>query len=316
MNENGRCPGSRSPVIITTNRRQFNMAGEDELTFEELEELITNSDRPSDENIVASSPTEPKKEESEKPLESKKEDKIQINTEPAVTVVTKTDRPYKPLENAEAENVRKRINQVKAKTEQETLERVAKENGFENYQAMQKSKELKLFAEKGLEESAAMEVFNKLFEDRKKTDPDFIELQKYKEVQANKWAEDELKKFNELTGLTYKLEDLPTEVFTDAKNKKSLTKALMGWKGDEVLKAVVIKKAAEQNGTAEHLKQISSGSNESSFKQITPEAMRYYKSAFPNMSEDDIKKKSFAKTTGTRIIEIGGNKNVEPKNNN
>ena len=80
------------------------------------------------------------------------------------------ETPPAPTTTPETKAVSKRINEVRAQTERETREAMAKELGYESYAAMKQAKEKKVLTDAGLDEESA-KVVDKLVEQGLADDP-------------------------------------------------------------------------------------------------------------------------------------------------
>ena len=76
--------------------------------------------------------------------------------------------------------VSERINTVRRKTEAETQDRIAKELGYDSYEAMQKANEQKMLRDAGLDEEEIGAVVEKLVQKRLAEDP---RLKKLEEIE-------------------------------------------------------------------------------------------------------------------------------------
>ena len=125
----------------------------------------------------------------------------------------KEEKPSQPNEEM-TKAVSERINTVRKKAESETEERVAKELGYDSYEAMRKANENKLLKSAGIDETdeELMAAINKIVEQRINDNPRMKKLAEIEEDEKNKFVKAQLKEINEMTGNKFtSIDELPKE---------------------------------------------------------------------------------------------------------
>ena len=152
------------------------MPGAFDFTPEELDELFKDEELPA-------ATTTPVKDGSGTPAE-------QVPTKEVVTP-----------ENVETTQAfAKRLSEKTNKAIAEEREAIAKQMGFESYEAMMKSKEEKIYNDSGLDPELVAPVVEKLVEERLKNMPQMKELAEVRAQKVKEYGERELAEITKLTG--------------------------------------------------------------------------------------------------------------------
>lgn len=148
------------------------------------------------------------------------------------------------------QNMIDRINEVKRKTEEETKDLIAKENGYESYAAMKKAKEDKLVREHGFDKEDVEKVLNPLLEQRLADDPRLKKLEEYERRERDIYINEKLAAINKTTGQSLKITDLPQDTIDLWGKGVDLEQAYYATQG----KTLITKTVSQiQNGTLNHL---------------------------------------------------------------
>lgn len=196
------------------------------------------------------------------------------------------DTQQEPDTEITTEAVSKRINEVRAKTEAETRDSMAKELGYESYAALQKSKEKSLLQENGLDEEQIENVVNKLVENRLANDPRMAKLNEIEEKEKREFVTSQLEEINKLTGANYKdVSELSKDTLDLWEKTGNLKQAFLATEGENLL----IKRNSEMSkGSTLH--QVSSGNYPKSDKKtrkLTDEEKDIYRMVFRGEISDD-----------------------------
>lgn len=198
-------------------------------------------------------------------------------------------------ENVETTKVfAKRLREKTEKAVAEERERIAKELGYDSYDAMQKRKESKMLEESGLDPEEVSPVVDKIIEERLKNDPRMKELDSYRQKQMQEFAKQELEQIKELTGgAVTTMEQIPSDVLEHWKTSGSLKKSYITLHGEELIAQA--RRVAPKPSTT-HL-QSPSGSppTPSDVRPLTAEEKKVWKLFNPQMSEEELNKKTIKK---------------------
>lgn len=188
----------------------------------------------------------------------------------------------------------KRLREKTEKAVAEERERIAKELGYESYSTMQKQKESRMLEESGLNPEDVSPVVDKIVEERLKNDPRMKELDSYRERQMKEFAKKELEQIKELTGGTVtSMDQIPEDVLEHWKTSGSLKKSYIALHGEELIAQA--RRSAPRPST-NHL-QSPSGSppTPSDVRPLTDEEKKVWKLFNPQMSEEELNKKTVKK---------------------
>lgn len=199
-------------------------------------------------------------------------------------------KPKTPEEKRDelTKSVTKRINDVKAKTERETQDKIAKDLGYENYAAMKKAQEDKLIKDKGYKPEDIKSLVETLVEERMKTDPRLVKLTALEQSEKDKYVETKLAAINEATGQKLTVKDLPKETVELWAKGIDLEQAYYATQGKQVIAKV---KNQVNNGSMDHL-HVGGGSGQPKMRRLTQEEKDIYKSIAPHLTEDELNKKT------------------------
>ena len=196
---------------------------------------------------------------------------------------TSTETGEKPEEQM-SEKVTKRINKVKADTERETRDKVAKELGYENYAAMQKEKRDQTIRDNGYNP----EDINKLIDEAISKDPRIIKLAEYEERDKQAYIDNQLTEINKATGQNLKMEDLSQDVLDLWSKGIDLEKAYYAINGKQI---ITTKASKAENGSLTHLASAG-GARHSKVRALTEAEKDMYRAIVPGITEEELAKKT------------------------
>ena len=220
-----------------------------------------------------------------------KDPEEQTSQEPAET---KAEQPVsdKPVQEASemTKSMSKRINEVRATTERETRDAMAKEFGYDNYEAFTKAKEKQMLKDAGLDEEDIAPIVEKLVEQRLANDPRMKRLDDFEASEKTRFVKDQLKEINKLTGQSYKdVSELPQDVLTMWEKTGNLKQAYLAVQGEELIGRSL---AGKQNGTLSHLANPGSTGTGSRVRPLTAEEKAIYRMVDPDLTEEELSKKT------------------------
>jgi len=199
--------------------------------------------------------------------------------------VTKTPE-QKKVELTQA--MTKRINEVKTKAEKDTLERVAKELGFESYAVMKKTEEANLVKKQGYNPDDLEKVIEPLVQRRLADDPRLKKLEALEERERNEYVQSQLTAINTATGQTLTVKDLPKDTLDLWAKGVDLEQAYYATQGKQLLAK---SKNQVENGTLDHLA-IGSTAQQPKLRRLTESEKDMYRSIAPHLTEEDLNKKT------------------------
>ena len=188
-----------------------------------------------------------------------------------------------------------RLKDATAKARAEERENIAKELGYESYDAMQKAKEKSILEAKGLDPEEVAPVVEELVNKRLKDDPRLKELESYREQRMKDWANKELTELTQLTGgRVSKFDDIPKEVLELWKQKGSLKAAYLELEGEKLIREMQMGIAGEQSkGTTRHIQSPQGApkpSIEENTRPYTDKEKEIYKLFNPTVTEEQLSK--------------------------
>jgi len=181
-----------------------------------------------------------------------------------------------------------RINEVKLKTEKETMDKVAKELGYTSYADMKKAEETKLIKEKGYNPEDLEKVLEPILKKRLEDDPRFKRLEALEERDRDEYVKTQLAAINEATGQQLKITDLPKETIDMWAKGINLEQAYYATQGKQLINKV---KTKTGNGSLDHL-YVGSSSQQPKTRRLTESEKDIYRSIAPHLTEDDLNKKT------------------------
>ena len=182
----------------------------------------------------------------------------------------------------------KRINEVKSKTEKETLERVAKDLGYESYVAMKKVGEADLIKKQGFNPEDIEKVVEPLVQQRLANDPRLKKLEALEQRERDEYVQSQLAAINTATGQNLTAKDLSKETLELFAKGVGLEQAYYAVNGKEI---IAKNKSQINNGTMDHLGTGSSGQGVKT-RKLTEEEKDMYRSIAPHLTEDELNKKT------------------------
>lgn len=235
--------------------------GEDLFTPEEFEELFKDETEPE---------TPPVNEEAAPASET---------TESPATEETKVDQ---------TKAFAHRLRESTDKARKEEREAIAKSLGFDSYEALQKSKEKKIFEENGLDEQTVSPVLDQLVKARLDSDPRMAELEELRKEKIKEFGKRELAEIATLTGgEVTTLEQLPREVIDLWKKNGSLKAAYLQLEGEKLITKM---RGEQSKGSTAHLANPSGSTAKSNVRPLTAEEKAMYKLFNRNMTDEELNK--------------------------
>jgi hypothetical protein len=209
---------------------------------------------------------------------------------PVIPPVTPTEK--KVDEASITKIVSERIKAESAKIREEERLAFAKLEGHDTYESYVKSKERKTIEDKGFDPEAFEEVAKKVYDERRKNDPDMKELAEFRAAKAEAWGKAQIEELSTLLGKQLKMEDVGQDVLNAVKPGGSIVEAYMAVHGRELIKELRTSAAAgNSKGSTNHLFSPGSSVPESSMRSLTPEEQLGLKAAaqYCNMTDDEVK---------------------------
>ncbi len=185
--------------------------------------------------------------------------------------------------------VSERINTVRKKTEAETQEKIAKELGYDSYQAMQKANEQKMLRDAGLDEEEIGAVVEKLVQKRLAEDP---RLKKLEQIEANEKANfvtAQLKEINKLGNNFASIDELPKETLDMWEKIGDLKQAYLATQGEALLNR---RYANQDKGSLKHLASPDQSNVGTKARKLTESEKAIWRSVFPDITEEELSKKT------------------------
>lgn len=183
----------------------------------------------------------------------------------------------------------KRLKESTDKARNEEREAIAKELGFNSYEELQKSRERKVYEDKGLDPDEVSPIVEELVKKRLDSDPRMQELAAFKAKQVEEFGKKELAEITKLTGgeITT-LEQLPRDVIDLWKKKGSLKAAYLELKGEEL----ILKARSEQSkGSTAHLNGVNGSTGGTGDKRpLTAKEREVWKLFNPRMTNEELNK--------------------------
>lgn len=178
----------------------------------------------------------------------------------------------------------KRINEVRAKTEAEVRDNIAKDLGFDSYDEMQKAKDKKFITEAGFNPEDVEKIIEPMLEKRLANDPRMQKLQQYEEQEKKAYINSQLAEIEKLTGLKVTETDLPKETLDLWGKGVDLANAYIATNPTKII-------SNTYKGSTAHLAS-SSGAGQPKSRGLTADEKALYKSINPSISEEELNKKT------------------------
>ena len=184
----------------------------------------------------------------------------------------------------------KRINEVRAKTERETRDSMAKELGYESYDAMKRASEKQVLKDAGLDDSEIEPIVQKLLDKRFAEDPRMKRLEAFEAKQKESFVTEQLKEISKLTGNNYKaVNELPKEVLTLWEKTGNLKQAFLAIQGEAIIQKSL---AGKQNGSLAHLANPGSTGVGTKERPLTDEEKAIWRMVNPDITDEELAKKT------------------------
>lgn len=186
------------------------------------------------------------------------------------------------------ENMTKRINKVRSETEKTVKDQVAKELGFESYEAMQKTKQNDLLKQQGYDPTDLEKVIEPLIQQRLADDPRFKKLEALEAREREEYVQSQIKSINEATGQHLTVADLTPETLELWSKGLELEEAYYAKQGKVIINKV---KNTNHNGSLNHLNTgTSTGATKT--RRLNESEKEMYRSIVPGITEDELNKKT------------------------
>lgn len=183
-----------------------------------------------------------------------------------------------------------RINEVRAKTERETRDAMAKELGYENYMALQKANERQVLKEAGLNDEDIEPIVQKLVDKRFAEDPRMKRLEELEAKEKASFVKDQLKEINKFAGTNYKdIKDLPAEVLSMWEKTGNLKQAFLATEGETIITKSL---AGNRNGSLSHLANPGSSGTGLKERPLTEEEKAIWRMTIPDITDEELSKKT------------------------
>lgn len=181
-----------------------------------------------------------------------------------------------------------RINEVKSKTEKETMEKIAKDLGFNSYEELQKAKENEIIETHGYDPKDIEAVIEPLLAKRLADDPRLQKLAEYEARERDAYIQSQLAEINKATGQKLKIEDLSKETLDLWGKGLELEQAYYATQGKTIMNRVV---SHLQQGTLTHLAP-GAGAGNVKTRTLTAEEKALWRSINPDITEEELSKKT------------------------
>lgn len=225
-----------------------------------------------------------------KELEDLFNDDVEQEQSPTANETTNPDPSDQQKDVSQTKAFAKRLAEEKTKVANEERDKIAKELGYASYEELQKSKEKRLYEEKGLDHEEISPLVNEIVEQKLKSDPRMKELEQFRAKQVEEFAKRELAEITKLTdGEVTELKQLPKEVIELWQKKGSLKAAYLELKGEEL---ILRARSGQSKGSTAHLNQPSGSNAETSAKRhLTADEKRMWKFFNPSLTDEELNKK-------------------------
>lgn len=203
----------------------------------------------------------------------------------------------KPSDEQKTENIdttkafAKRLKESTDKVRNEEREAIAKQMGFESYEAMMKTREDKIYENHGVDREQIGTLVDEIYEERRKNDPAFQELDELRKMKQLEFGKKELAEITKLTnGEITSFSQLPKDVLELWAKEGSLKSAFLQLKGEEL----IIKARSEQSkGSTQHLINPSGGPTpQSNTRPLTDDEKSIYRYFNPGITDEELNKKT------------------------
>lgn len=181
-----------------------------------------------------------------------------------------------------------RINEVKSKTERETMEKIAKDLGFNSYEELQKAKENELIENHGYNPQDIEAVIEPLLAKRLADDPRLQKLAEYEARERDAYIQSQLAEINKVTGQQLKMDDLPKETLELWGKGLDLEQAYYATQGKTIMNKVV---SHLQQGSLNHLAP-GAGAGNIKTRALTAEEKALWRSIDPSITDEELSKKT------------------------
>lgn len=189
-----------------------------------------------------------------------------------------------------------RINEVKAKTERETKDNIAKELGFENYADLQKSNERQVLKDAGLDDKDIEPIIQKLVDKRLAEDPRIKRLEELEARDKQVFVKEQLKEINKLvasTGVHFKsVDELPGEVLKMWEKTGNLKQAYLAVQGE----SLITKQTGNKNGDLSHLANPGAVGTGTNVRPLTQSEKDIWRMVNPDITDEELNKKTMPVT--------------------
>ena len=183
-----------------------------------------------------------------------------------------------------------RINEVRAKTEKETRDAMAKELGYDSYADLQKANERQVLKEAGLDDEDIEPIVQRLVDKRFAEDPRMKRLEELEAKEKANFVKDQLKEINKFAGTNYKdIKDLPAEVLSMWEKTGNLKQAFLATQGETLITKSL---AGNHNGSLSHLANPGSTGTGSKERPLTQSEKDMWRMVIPDITDEELNKKT------------------------
>lgn len=184
----------------------------------------------------------------------------------------------------------KRLKESTAAAVNKERENIAKQLGYESYEAMIKEREHKTLTDKGLDPNEVSPIIDELVRKRMDEDPRMKELEEYRAKQIKEFGKKELAEITKLTdGAITRFDQLPKTVIDEWRKTGSLKAAYLAIEGEKLL---IKTKSDISKGTTTHMQTPTSNvGTKTNTRLLTDEEKKVWKLFNPKMTDEELNKK-------------------------
>lgn len=216
-------------------------------------------------------------------------------TDPQTEVQTETGaEESKPNNVEQTKAFAKRLKESTDKARNEEREAIAKNFGYESYEAMLQERQRQLITDKGLDPNDVSPIVDELVKQRINEDPRMKELESFRKQNLADYGKRELAEITKLTGgQITRLDQLPKNVIDAWTKKGSLVAAYMELEGVNLVNKI---RSEQSKGSTNHMSTPGvSTQPPSNTRPLTSEERRMWKLFNPNITDEELNKKTVDK---------------------
>lgn len=169
-------------------------------------------------------------------------------------------------------------------------ENIAKQLGYESYEAMIKEREKKKLEDNGLDPEQVSPIIDDLVKKRLNDDPRMKELEEYRAAQIKEFGKKELAEITKLTdGAITRFDQLPKTVIDEWRKTGSLKAAYLAIEGENL---IIKTRSNLSKGTTNHLRTPASNiGTETNTRPLTDDEKKIWKLFNPKLTDEELDKK-------------------------